>query len=134
VYGFRRGVDKHQQADEAANPLQLRAAIQMAVLFQLVLYMVTAVRDKWGETGMIVSGAVLGLTDMDALVISMTRAAGTLDQIPNAAISTAVGTISNTVLKLGLIAVLGGGRLRKLAVLGLIAFAAVSALLLLFLR
>jgi hypothetical protein len=63
----------------------------------------------------------------------MTKAAGTVDQIPSAAISMAVDTISNTALKLGLIVVLGGGRFRALAGLGLIAFAAVSALLL-FLR
>ena len=134
LYGLRRAKDKHQQPESTSNPLQFSAAVQMAVLFQLVLYLVTAVREKWGETGMIVSGAVLGFTDMDALVMSMTRAVTANNQIPNAVIATTVGTISNTALKLGLVVVLGEGRFRTLAVFGLVAFAAVSAFLLSVLR
>jgi uncharacterized membrane protein (DUF4010 family) len=101
----------------------------MAALFQVVLYGVTIVRDTWGQSGLIVSGAVLGLTDVDALVISAAKAgAGDLNA---AVLSTVTGTVSNTVLKMGLAAVLGKGRYRVLVVCGLSALVIVTAAMLL---
>ena len=44
----------------------------MAALFQLVLFAVGALGRAFGDSGLLVSGAVLGLTDVDALTISMT--------------------------------------------------------------
>jgi uncharacterized membrane protein (DUF4010 family) len=134
LWGFRRATKDQQETGETKNPLQLRAAIQMAVLFQIVLFAVTAVRQRWGQTGLILSGAILGFSDTDALVISMAKAAREQDQIHAATLSTVVGTLSNTALKLGLAAFLGGGRFRTLVVGGLIVLAAVSALVLLALR
>jgi uncharacterized membrane protein (DUF4010 family) len=55
------------------NPLQLAAALQMAVLFQAVLMVVHGARELWGTSGVFTSAAVLGLTDVDALTISMAR-------------------------------------------------------------
>ena len=53
------------------NPLQLRAAIQMAGLFQAVLMAVHLARAMWGQSGVLTSAAILGLTDVDALTVSM---------------------------------------------------------------
>lgn len=117
VWGFRRVSNSTSSNESEENPLQLSSAIRMAVLFQVVLYGVTVVRDTWGQSGLIVSGAVLGLTDVDALVISAAKTgAGNLNA---AVVSTVAGTISNTVLKMGLAAVLGKGRYRVLVVGGL---------------
>jgi uncharacterized membrane protein (DUF4010 family) len=55
------------------NPLQLSAALQMAALFQVVLMAVYAARALWGTSGVFTSAAVLGLTDVDALTVSMAR-------------------------------------------------------------
>jgi uncharacterized membrane protein (DUF4010 family) len=105
----------------------------MAILFQLVLFAVTAIRQRFGQPGMILSGAILGFTDMDALVISMAKAAGS-DAIAPAAISTTIGAMSNTILKLGVAALFGSGRFRTLTIAGLAALLAISAALLFFLR
>ena len=55
------------------NPLQLLSAIEMALLFQVVLFAVYYMRQWVGDAGLLVSGFVLGLTDVDALTLSMTR-------------------------------------------------------------
>ena len=61
------------------------SALQMAVLFQVVLFAIHAVRSHWGETGLLFSGAVLGFTDVDALTISMAKSAEGQIPIPVAA-------------------------------------------------
>ena len=89
-----------------SNPLQVMSALQMAVLFQVVLFAIHAVRTHWGESGVLFSGAVLGFTDVDALTISMAKSAEGQIPIPVAAKAIAIGILSNTILKL----LLGGCR------------------------
>jgi uncharacterized membrane protein (DUF4010 family) len=102
-----------------SNPLALGAAIQMTALFQVVLLAVHVIRAYWGNAGVIVSGAVLGLTDLDALTISMARQASTGLTLTTAARALAVGTISNAVLKLVIALAIGQGAFRVSAGLGI---------------
>jgi len=48
------------------NPLQLLPAIQMALAFQVVLFATAWVRVSFGSRGLMTSGALLGLAEMDA--------------------------------------------------------------------
>ena len=127
-WGFRHEPpQKTAEEEEPLNPLQLRSALQMGVLFQLVLFLMTAARDHFSQAGLIASGAVLGVTDVDSLVISMAHVVAG-DQLVTAAIATVAGTISNTILKLGIAAVIGEGPFRKYAVVGLVVLAVATAL------
>jgi uncharacterized membrane protein (DUF4010 family) len=94
------------------NPLQLRGALQMALLFQVVLVLVGFARDAFGATGLLVSGALLGLTDVDAVTVSMARMMAEGTDASVAAEALAVAILSNTVLKLGLALAVGRGRFR----------------------
>jgi len=94
------------------NPLQLRTALEMAVLFQGVLYAVWSARDVFGQAGVLASGAVLGLTDMDALILSMARGAARGDAPDLAARAIIIGALSNTVLKLAVAVALGAPAFR----------------------
>ncbi len=113
LIGLKR---REEKADVPApsNPLQVMPALQMTVLFQVVLFAVSAVRLHWGETGLLLSGAVLGLTDVDVLTISMANTAEAQISIPVAAQAIAIGTLSNTILKLLLGVAIGRGRFRVL--------------------
>jgi hypothetical protein len=67
---------------------------------------------------LVVSGAVVGFTDVDALVLSMARGVyGATLEI--ASIALVVGILSNTLLKLGVVLAIGRGRYRWLAAGGL---------------
>lgn len=123
----RRAEPEAQQgvALEVANPLRLGTAIQMAIAFQVAMVLLTLVRDRWGSLGLYPAAAVLGLTDMDALTVSMS----TLDRsmLPEiAARAIAIGVLANTLLKLGLTVVMGSNRFRPVASTGLAALAAAS--------
>ena len=116
-----------------SNPLQVMSALQMAILFQGVLFAVRAVRLYWGETGLLFSGAVLGLTDVDVLTISMAKSAEGQIPIPVAAQAIAIGILSNTILKLLLVAAIGRGKFRILtpawlAIMAIASAASIAAL------
>ena len=96
------------------NPLQLRAAMQMAVLFQGVIMLVSFARETWGQSGVLTSAAILGLTDVDALTVSMAREVAKSVSLEVAALAIAVGVLANTALKLGLALLFGGRRFRTI--------------------
>lgn len=133
VAGLRRGRKEDPHDVPPDNPLQVVAALQMAVVFQMVLFGVFWMRDRWGEAGMFVSGAVLGLTDVDALTISMARAGLEAGQAGAAARATAIGILANTLMKFGISVLIGAPAFRRLAGIGLGVLAAASAIPLLWL-
>jgi uncharacterized membrane protein (DUF4010 family) len=114
------------------NPLQVRAAIEMAVLFQVVLFAVHYMREWIGETGLLASGFVLGLTDVDALTLSMTRSITTGTSTAAAAQAIAVGVLANSLMKAGIAFAIGSGRFRWEAGGALLAMAAAGAIALIF--
>ena len=97
------------------NPLQLAAALQMAVLFQAVLMAVYLAREVAGESGVLTTAAVLGLTDVDALTVSMAKGVAQAMSPAVAATAIAVGVLSNTAMKLGLALVFGSAGFRAIA-------------------
>jgi uncharacterized membrane protein (DUF4010 family) len=97
------------------NPLQLAGALQMAVLFQVVLLVVHIAREAWGTSGVLTTAAILGLTDVDALTVSMTRDVAQTVSQAIAATAIAVGVLANTGMKLGLAVFFGSPRFRALA-------------------
>lgn len=113
-----------------ANPLEIRAALQMAVLFQIVLFAVEYAQRVFGEAGVVTSAIVTGLTDVDALTASLAlRArAGLLPW--TAAQAIVLGIVTNTLLKLGLSLVVGRGvfRMRTAIALAAIGLAAVGSI------
>ena len=98
----------------------------MAALFQAVLFAVHVARGIWGQAGVLVSGVVLGFTDVDALIISMARNVPSQVGVNIAAEVIAIGILSNTVLKLALALAIGRNRFRWLAAAGLAAMAIAS--------
>ena len=113
--GFRRVSVVESDDDTRRNPLQLFDALRMAALFQIVLMAVHLANRMWGESGILTTAAVLGLTDVDALTMSMARGISDDRSLEVAARAIAVGVAANTALKLALAVVLGSGSFRIIA-------------------
>jgi len=107
------------QSGAESSPLRLWSAIRMALAFQVTLMALSFVRARLGDQGVLVSAGILGLTDMDALTLSMNRLGGEPALVALAARAIAIGIIANTLLKLTLALTLGSARLRRLAGAGL---------------
>lgn len=115
VVGARRSPATGAPDVMLQNPLQLVGALQMAVLFQAVLMAVYMARESWGASGVFTSAAVLGLTDVDALTVSMTRGVAQAVSPAVAAAAIAVGVLANTAMKLGLALFFGSRRFQTIA-------------------
>lgn len=119
---------EHEAAspDAGRNPLGLTQAIQMALAFQVVLLGIAWVQNNAGTTGVLMTAAVLGLTDVDALTLSMSRLGADAALRNLAAMAIAVGVLANTMLKLTLTLVLGSRPFQGRASVGLVALAVAS--------
>jgi uncharacterized membrane protein (DUF4010 family) len=115
------------ESSKLKNPLQLLSAVQMALLFQVVLFGVFYMRRWIGETGLLASGFVLGLTDVDALTLSMARSAGTGTTVDAASRAIAIGIVANSIMKAGIAVALGSARFKWQAGAALAAMAAAGA-------
>ncbi len=101
------------QPAESGNPLQLGVAIQMALAFQAVLLLIEYARAWFGEPGVLAGAGLAGLTDMDALTLSMSRLARQDTMMETAAAALVVGVVANTLLKTTLAVVLGDPSYRR---------------------
>jgi uncharacterized membrane protein (DUF4010 family) len=106
------------------NPLRLTAAIQMTLLFVAMLWLLAAVRERFGSAGLLGSSALLGLTDLDALTYSMSRLADSGTPAATAVRALLIGMISNTAFKAVLAATLGSPGFRRVSLIGLAVFGA----------
>lgn len=111
------------RAPAERNPLRLGSAVLLALVFQAALLLMGVVRERFGDPGVLSSAAFLGLTDMDALTLSLSRLAADPDQLGIAALGLAVGLLSNMAVKLGMTLTVGGGTFRRWAAAGLVILA-----------
>jgi uncharacterized membrane protein (DUF4010 family) len=114
VFGASKTASVVSEPGARRNPLQLSQALQMAVLFQIVLMAVHLARVWWGDAGIYSSAAVLGMTDVDALTLSMARGIGASESLDVVAAAIAVGVLSNTALKALLAFLLGAHAYRAI--------------------
>ena len=115
---------------DETNPLRLWAAIRMALAFQGSMVLIAIVRQYTGTVGLYATASALGLTDVDALTVSMSRPeAGLIPAVAARAI--AIGILTNTLFKCAVALVLGASGYRQRAAAGLmgLAFAMGAALL-----
>ena len=130
---LRRAGEAQGNAKEVPlrNPFSLTSAIKFATVFAVVLLVVKIVQANAPESGMYVVAAVAGTTDVDAMALSMAQYARTNSpQVAAHAITIAI--LSNTVVKTGMVLMLGHPSLRKsilLATASIVA-AGVAAILL----
>jgi uncharacterized membrane protein (DUF4010 family) len=120
VLRWRTGEQSATAAGSPKNPLQLLSALQMAALFQIVLFVFAAVEQWFGERGVLGTAAILGLTDVDALTMTMAKgvSGGGMTAAAGAR-AVAVGVLTNTLVKIALAATIGRGAFRTITLAGL---------------
>lgn len=104
---LRRAEADDESVQDTSNPLQVWPALQMAFTFQVVLFGVAIVRDWLGAGGLLATGAVLGLTDVDALTISMAGSASAGIPVDTATHAIVVGIVANSAMKAAVALVIG---------------------------
>ena len=117
-----------------SNPFRLEPAIKFGLFFAGVLLLAEWTQDTLGSAGVYLSSLASGLTDVDAITLSMAQLSGAGDIASDVAIRAIVlATVSNTVVKGGMVLTLGAPTLRRyaLAIFGSLVVSGVLAALLL---
>ncbi|MGE3874138.1 MAG: MgtC/SapB family protein [Parvibaculaceae bacterium] len=109
------------------NPFELTVVLRFGILLTAIMMLAVVARHFFGEAGLIGLAAISGLADVDAITLSMAKAAGAdATAGPALAILTAVGV--NTLAKTGYAAYVGGARIGLIAAAGtVVGFAAAAA-------
>jgi uncharacterized membrane protein (DUF4010 family) len=97
---------------EIENPFSLTAAAKFAALFAVVLLAVKIVQEHFPPSGLYAVAALAGLTDVDAITLSMSEFAQS-GEARVAVIAIVIASLSNTIVKCGMGFVLGGEGLGK---------------------
>lgn len=112
---WRRGRSTEKAVvDSGHNPFELGDAVKFGGLFAVVIFVASAAQVYFGDTGLYLAGALAGLTDVDAIALSMANLAQQDPASSSAAARTIViAVISNTMVKCGMVIWLGAATMRR---------------------
>lgn len=132
-YIYRRNVkDKSDAQVPLSNPLNFGTALKFALFFAAVLLLVRYSNENFGDSGTYIAGAISGITDVDAITLSMAKLA-TNDSTSTLAMNTILlAALSNTLVKLGIVLVVGSRSLVRASLVGFIAIFGVGTALFLY--
>lgn len=130
LYWRGRAADVRGDAVSLTNPFSLSSAIRFALLFSAVLLAVKLVQTYLPGSGLYVVAALAGLTDVDAITLSVAQPHEGVALAPAAA-AIAIAAAANTLVKCGMAIGIGSralGRLVGVATAALLATGAVALL------
>jgi uncharacterized membrane protein (DUF4010 family) len=111
------------------NPFELGQAIRFGLIFGVITFAAKAAQVYLGDSGLYLAGAIAGLTDVDAISLSMAQLARSNASETVAAVRTIVIAVaSNTVFKAGMVAFLGAAGLRRIVVVAAAVILAAGAI------
>lgn len=132
-YIYKKNVKEDSDgAVPLSNPLNFGTAIKFALFFAAVLLLVRYSNENFGSSGTYIAGAISGITDVDAITLSMARLARNDSSSTLAMNTILLAALSNTLVKLCIVLLVGSRKLVKAALPGFIAIFAVGTALFLF--
>lgn len=109
---------KDQEEIPLGKPLNLRTAIIFAFLYMAILVFISFSQERFGDKGIYLTTAIASLTDVNAITISLTKLAGDSLTFLIASNAIILGTLSNTIIKIGIALYAGSNELRKMVFFG----------------
>ncbi len=120
IYKFKKGNIRHNGI-VLKNPLDLAIAIKFALLYAAIQWLVKYSSEQFGDSGTYIAGAISGITDVDAITLSMAKMAREGGNSVLAVNTILIATLSNTLVKFIIVIALGSDILKKIAFWGFMA-------------
>jgi uncharacterized membrane protein (DUF4010 family) len=117
-FTHKRNNKKQESQLPLKNPLNLRVALQFALIYMAVQWLVAFASERYGTQGIYAASLLSGATDMDAITLSMARKAQDAEQLMNAVVAILLASLSNTFVKYVIVLVVGDPALRRTASIG----------------
>jgi uncharacterized membrane protein (DUF4010 family) len=100
------------------KPLDLKSALVFGIIYVLISLLVTYANENLGQSGTLISSAIAGISDIDAITISASKLAGVKLDLSTAAMAILIASVSNTLVKMGIGIYAGSPKLRRYLYLG----------------
>ena len=114
--------EKKSKSSEATiplgKPLNLKGALVFGIIYTVIIFMVAYASDTFGNSGIYLTSGIGGLSDIDAITISVTKLSKTEISILIAQNAILIATIANTLVKIGIALWAGSKEIRKYIFIG----------------
>jgi len=117
IYSFRKG-KPGSDGIVLKNPLDLVTAVKFALLYAAIQWLVKYAGENFGHKGTYIAGAISGITDVDAITLSMAKMAKFGGDSGIAVNTILIAVLSNTFVKFMIVLFVGGIELRKTVFFG----------------
>ena len=133
VYFYMKNEKKDHtgEAIRQGKPLDLPGALVFGLIYIVILIVVNYANRQMGNEGLMISSAIAGLSDVDAITITISKLAAEVGSFAIFENSILIAIISNTLVKMGIAFWAGSKELRKFLYIGYGVMIAVSFLMLL---
>jgi uncharacterized membrane protein (DUF4010 family) len=124
VLALRRSARSEAAEARISNPFELKTALQFALLFAVVLLVARAAQEYFGAAGVYLASVLAGITQLDAIAVSLAIQVGDGLDTTIAARGLALAVAANSLFKAGLALTLGAPIFGKSVLLTLLLAAA----------
>lgn len=116
---WRKAGKDHSEEVPHKNPFNIMPAVKFGLLYAVVVFLTKLMSVIAGKSGVYIVSALSGLTDVDAITLTMSQISQEdPSKINQAIVAITLAAFSNTFLKAVIAAVIGSKRLRKVILIG----------------
>ena len=100
------------------KPLNLAGALVFGLLYTVIIFAVAYASDTFGNKGIYITSGIGGLSDIDAITISVSKLSNNSISVLTAQNAILIATLANTIVKMGIALWAGSRELRKYIYIG----------------
>jgi len=113
----KTGLEGHA-AVSLDNPFEFGTALRFGALLAIVIWLTKVLQERIGEVGIYLTAALSGITDVDAITLSLSRLAEDPAMLKVATLGVMIAATVNTVVKWGMTVAIAGGAMSRYVGLG----------------
>ena len=103
---------------DPGKPLNLKGALIFGLLYMVIIFAVAYANNVFGEEGIYIASGIAGLSDVDAITISVSKLAMQTISSTTAQNAILIATLSNTLVKIGIALWAGSKEMRSYIYIG----------------
>lgn len=107
----RSVIEQVDKPNKQTNPLALQSALFFGVVLAVIMLLAHALSDWFGDAGVLILAALSGITDVDAISLALGRQSVDVLAVSTAALGIIIAASVNTLVKMGMVVVIGDKRL-----------------------
>ncbi|UFN68720.1 DUF4010 domain-containing protein [Vibrio alginolyticus] len=109
-------VEQIEQSNKQTNPLALQSALFFGLVLAVIMLLAHALSDCFGNAGVLILSALSGITDVDAISLTLGRQSTQTLSVTTAALGILIAASVNTIVKMGMVIAIGDKKLwRRIA-------------------